>query len=156
MTGHRLPDWEKHKEKMSTECSRLTKLKEYVRIRDGKSPQAILLWKKHICMFPTTVYPGVLRRSKDPWDPQFRKEGVNNSYEYFLAQFLQLHGSSNISPCLEVQRARSCKFGAYFSYQTVQSSHTRKLFSQEAESPQPLPFCSNQPPILLPQSFCPE
>lgn len=43
----------------------------------------------------------------------------------------------------------SFKYGAYFSYQVVQSSHTRKLFSQEAESPQLLPFCSNQPPPLF-------
>lgn len=52
MIGHRLPDWKKHKEKMSTDCRRFSKLKEYVRIREGKSPHVFSWERNTFACFP--------------------------------------------------------------------------------------------------------
>lgn len=70
--------------KLGTECSKLTKLKECVRIGVDESQHAILLWKKHICVVPQESQTKVLRRGKIPWGIQFRREDACNSYEYLL------------------------------------------------------------------------
>lgn len=112
MIVHRLPDWEKdtimtkepplstygigkypkNKEKIGSKCSKLTKLKEYVRIGVDKSQHGPPLQCTQI---------GVLTGSKVPWDSQFRKEGACNSYEYFLPD-----SSGSKFPSVSILRSR--------------------------------------------------
>lgn len=86
-----LGKYPKSKEKMSTGSRKLTKLKEYARIRTDKSQHALLWYnggREHLHVLchevPQESAGGVLKRSKVPWGPQFGRKGAWNSCKYFL------------------------------------------------------------------------
>ena len=88
----------------------------------------------------------VLRRSKVPWDSQFRREGVYNSYENFLSNSSGCRVPAPSVPALRSKEPRVNKRKLqgrvlklthsaadlavffFFFYQVVLQSQTRKLF----------------------------